>query len=103
MAHEATFIHTKAFEVIWVWDPWFKVLFNSFAFKDTLRQNQIAIEEKTKEMVLSNLQESFVSFPEMYRELSRNDLITLTLSYDEKVKALTEEVCVLQKEMHQAR
>ena len=34
----------------------------------------------------------------MYRELSRNDLISLTLSYDEKVKALTEEVCVLQKE-----
>ena len=46
---------------------------------------------------------SFVSFAEMYRELSRNDLISLTLSYDEKVKALTEEVCVLQKEMHQAR
>ena len=40
---------------------------------------------------------------DMYGELSRSDLISLTLSYDQKVKALTEEVCLLQKEMNQAR
>lgn len=39
----------------------------------------------------------------VYGDLSRNDLISLTMSYDEKVKALTEEVCALQKEIHQQR
>ncbi len=47
--------------------------------------------------------DAFFSVPDLYGDLSRNDLISLTLSYDEKVKALTEEVCVLQKEMNQAR
>jgi hypothetical protein len=39
----------------------------------------------------------------MHGELSRTELVSLTLSYDEKVKALTQEVCSLQKEMHQTR
>jgi hypothetical protein len=43
------------------------------------------------------------NFADLYGELSRSDLISLTLSYDQKVKALTEEVCLLQKEMNQAR
>ncbi len=47
--------------------------------------------------------DAFFPVSDLYGDLSRNDLISLTLSYDEKVKALTEEVCVLQKEMNQAR
>lgn len=39
----------------------------------------------------------------MYGDLTRGDLISLTVSYDQKVKALTEEVCTLQKEINQAR